>query len=175
MALLRRLGQEHDAVATVKDGKLIFAPIGRGITASGKPLPILTFHRNQGDRHSYEVEKRDEYSGVTAKWHNKKDARRQTVTVGSDDNAKSLKRVYPSEEEARRAAHAEWGRIQRAAAKCSISLAYGRADLYPECRAKLTGFKAAIDATDWLISEVTHELNRRGYITQIQLETAVNE
>lgn len=52
--------------------------------------------------------------------------------------------------------------------------ATGRADLYPACTPKRAGYKAEIDATDWLISEVTHELNRRGYITQIQLETATS-
>ncbi len=36
MAFLRRLGREHDAVATIKQGSLIFLPVGAGETPSGK-------------------------------------------------------------------------------------------------------------------------------------------
>ncbi|RJF92998.1 contractile injection system protein, VgrG/Pvc8 family [Sphingomonas cavernae] len=172
IALLKRLGKEHDAVATVKDGKLIFAQIGKGTTASGASIPRLTIRRRDGDKHSYDIEKRDEYTGVTAKWRDAKGAKRNKVTVGGDDNAKALKRVYPSEAEARRAAQAERGRIQRATAKMTLTLAYGRADLYPERKAKVQGFKADIDGTDWLITEVTHEMSKRGLTSQLQLETA---
>lgn len=41
MNLLTRLGQRFDAVATVKGGALVFAPIGAGTTATGKPLPTV--------------------------------------------------------------------------------------------------------------------------------------
>lgn len=172
IAFLKRLGREHDAVATIKDKTLIFAPIGKGVTASGKAIPAATIRRREGDRHSYTIEKRDDYSGVTASWHDTRGATRRKVTVGTDDNAKSLRRVYPSEAEARRAAKAEQGRIQRAPAKFTCGLALGQPDLYPERKVKAEGFKAEIDATAWLIVEVTHELGERGLTTALQLETA---
>jgi hypothetical protein len=59
IALLRRLGREHDAVPTIKAGRLIFAPIGAGITAMGKALPGVTVRRRDGDRRSYRVAKRE--------------------------------------------------------------------------------------------------------------------
>jgi hypothetical protein len=40
-AFLRRLGRENDAVATIKTGTLIFARKGAGTTSTGQPLPTL--------------------------------------------------------------------------------------------------------------------------------------
>jgi len=50
--LLTRLGRRFDAVATVKAGALIFAPIGAGTTASGQPLPGVQITRASGDQHA---------------------------------------------------------------------------------------------------------------------------
>ncbi|OLI42766.1 phage late control protein, partial [Xanthomonas oryzae pv. oryzae] len=55
MNLLTNLGQRFDAVATVKAGALVFAPIGAGTTATGKPLPTVTLTRRDGDQHRYSV------------------------------------------------------------------------------------------------------------------------
>ena len=170
MALLRRLGRQHDAVATVKRGTLIFADIGAGTTASGAALPAVTIRRSQGDRHSYRVEKRDEGAGVSASWHDRKAAKKKTVTVGGTDKPKALAKVHGSEAAAKKAAAAEYGRTQRAARKLSFDLALGRPDIYPEQRLKAVGFKSAIDAIPWLIAEVTHSLNERGFVTSLQME-----
>ncbi|GAA0741458.1 MULTISPECIES: contractile injection system protein, VgrG/Pvc8 family [Sphingomonas] len=153
IALLRRLGREHDAVATIKAGCLIFAPIGAGITATGKPLPGVTIRRRDGDRHSYRVEKREAAGKVVAEWHDRKGAKKQQVTAGSSDGAeRKLSRVYASEAEAKRAAAAEARRAGRAPRSLDLTLAFGRADLAPEQPATAQGFKADIDAQRWLIS-----------------------
>ncbi len=68
MNLLTSLGQRFDAVATVKGGALVFAPIGAGTTATGKPLPAVTLTRRDGDQHRYSVADRDAYTGVRAYW-----------------------------------------------------------------------------------------------------------
>jgi len=51
-ALLRALGRRYDAAATVKGGKLIFAPIGTGATASGLAIPAIAITRASGDRYT---------------------------------------------------------------------------------------------------------------------------
>ena len=54
-----------------------------------------------------------------------------------------------------------------------MKLALGRADAIPEARATVSGFKDEIDATKWLISEVTHQLDKSGgFTTEIRMETA---
>lgn len=56
-----------------------------------------------------------------------------------------------------------------------ITLARGRADLFPEVPATVTGWKPSIDNTDWLIVRVTHNLNDSGYTTTLELEIRATE
>ncbi|HEY0624658.1 contractile injection system protein, VgrG/Pvc8 family [Sphingomonas sp.] len=172
MALMRRLGREHDAVATIKGGSLILVPIGQGETATGKPLAEVTLRRRDGDRHSYRLAKRDDSTGATASWHDRKAAKKKQVTVGKADGAKKLSRTYASEAQARAAAKAASGRAARQAATFDYSLAFGRADLMPEQKVVVRGFKSEIDAVPWRISEVAHSLSDRGFTTSIKLERA---
>ena len=173
IAFLRRLGREHDAVATIKDRHLIFAPKGAGATSTGKALPALTIRRSDGDGHSWQRQKRDGQEGVSASWHDKAGAKREKVTVGKEDGAKQLRKLYPDEASARRAATAERDRLKRAPATLDLRLALGRPDAIPEARVTVTGYKPEIDGTTWLIAEVTHQLDKGGgFTTGLKLETA---
>jgi hypothetical protein len=172
MALVRRLGREHDAVASVKRTTLVFAPIGGATTAGGKPLPALTIRRRDGDQHSFRIAKREESAGTIASWHDGATGRKKTVTVGKADGAKRLTRTYASEAEARTAATAAQGRAARQPLSLSMTLALGRADLSPECKATVEGYKAEIDKVKWIVAEVTHTLGDRGFTTAVKLETA---
>lgn len=172
LALLRRLGREHDAVATVKHGALLFAPIGAGTTATGAAIPGVIIARRDGDQHDYTVEAREEADGVAAAYHDRKTAKTKIVHAGAKAKAKRLARTFATEEAAKRAAKSEHGRQKREPAKLSFSMALGRADLYPERKAQAQGFKPEIDATPWLIVEVTHSLSQQGFTTQLQLERA---
>jgi phage protein D len=173
IAFIRRLGREHDAVATIKDKHLVFAPKGASRTSTGQPLPTLEIHRRDGDGHRWERQKRDGQEGVTVTWHDKKAAKRKTVTVGKTDGAKKLRKVHPDEASAKRAAAAERERLKRAPATFDMKLALGRADLIPEARAKVIGFKDVIDGTTWLVSEVSHRLDKGvGFTTDLKMETA---
>jgi uncharacterized protein len=200
-ALIKRLGQEHDAVATVKQGNLVFVPMAGGKSASGEALPTVTIKQSEGDGHSYRIEAREDYTGVVAKWHDKKAASEKLVKVekrkrangavpkvspakttasanqstsGSRDNPKVLKKVFPTEAEARRAAEAEWQRIQRAPRKLSVTLALGRPEISVEQPALAKGFHPEIDAQDWIVSEATHTLDRKGLTTALSFELPDN-
>lgn len=173
IAMLRRLGREHDAVATIKDKHLIFSPKGAGATTGGQALPALTIRRRDGDRHSWQRQKRDGQAGVGASWHDRAAAKRKTVTVGEAKGAKRLRKIYPDEASARRAATAERDRLKRAPATLDLKLSLGRADAGPETRVTVRGYKDEIDATTWLIAEATHRLDKAGgFVTDLRMETA---
>jgi hypothetical protein len=172
MALMRRLGREHDAVATVKRGALIFSPVGAGQTTTGKAIPSLTLRRRDGDQHSYRIAKREESEGVTASYHDRRQARRHDVTVGKAGGARRLSRTYASEGHARTAAKSAHRRATRQPVTFDYNLALGQQGIAPERKVKLVGFKAEIDAVSWLVSEVTHTLSDRGYTQQVKLERA---
>ncbi|MEC3886391.1 MULTISPECIES: phage late control D family protein [Xanthomonas] len=174
MNLLTRLGQRFDAVATVKAGALLFAPIGAATTSTGKPLPTVTLTRRDGDRHRYSVADRDAYTGVRAYWVDKGKARRQSVLVGTDDNAKRLRESYADEATARQHAHAELERAKRGMGRLDFNLALGRAELFPEQIIGVQGFKPEIDAQRWLIAKVMHKVDSTGGLTTaIELESAL--
>lgn len=67
--LLTRLAIQFDAIATVKDGRLIFMPAGGGITASGKAIPGVVIKRGSGDRHQFTIADRATYTAVRALYH----------------------------------------------------------------------------------------------------------
>lgn len=170
--MLTRVGKRFDAVATIKAGCLLFAPVGSGKTATGATLPGITLVRSDGDQHRYHAADREAYTGVRAYWQDVKGAKKQAVIAGAETTLKTLRTVYATQHDAMHAAKSEWQRVQRGRATFELSLARGRADVYPEMSATVVGFKDAIDATAWLIKRVEHQLGDSGYTTRIECETA---
>lgn len=169
--LLTRLGKQHDALAAVKAGNLLFMPVGGSITASGLPLPHVLLTRADGDQHSYQVADRDSYSGVIAQYHDLDKASTEKAIVGSEENAKTLRHTYASQENALRAARAEWKRLQRGSATLTYTLAIGRPDLLPEQTFTVSGIKDEIGAIVWLGSKVTHNLTDSGYTNSLEMQS----
>lgn len=167
---LTRLAERYDAVATIKNGILLFLPAGQGTTAGGLPIPPIQLRRRAGDIHRYTVTDRDAYTGVRAYWNDTAHARRETVIAGSDENAKTLRPTYASEQDALDAATAEWQRIRRGGAEFTLDLAEGMPELYPETPVWLIGWKPQIEATPWLIVEVVHSLTDTAYTSALQME-----
>lgn len=168
---LTRLAERFDAVATVKSGNLIFVPMGQATTASGLEIPPIQLRRQSGDQHRYMLAERDAFTGVTAQWYERDEAERLTVTVGDPENTQQLRHTYASEEEALEAAQAEWQRLQRGTAYFSLTQAVGDPEIFPETPVWVIGWKPQIDATPWIITEVTHSLTESSYTTALQLET----
>ena len=92
------------------------------------------------------------------------------MTVGDEQGARKLSRTYATEADARAAAQAAQKRGKRAPATFDYTLALGRADLAPEQKVVVRGFKSDVDALPWLISEVAHSLGDRGFATSLKLE-----
>ncbi|MDN8542005.1 phage late control D family protein [Erwinia sp. BC051422] len=98
------------------------------------------------------------------------EAKEGDYLAGTEDNVFALTTVYATKAAAMRAAKAKWDKLQRGVAEFSLTLAMGRADLFPETPVKVSGFKAVIDAQPWLISKVTHSLSGSGYTTALEFE-----
>lgn len=174
MALLRRLGKHWDAVATVKNGYLLFAPIGEAKTAGGTALSTLTLQRRSGDRHHFQEIDRSAYTGVRARWYDMNSARGHLALAGKNGHVKILRGDFPIEADAKRAAEAELARVKRGAATFTLDLAIGRPDIFPELLVKLTGWPDAITAYEWIVAKATHKLDGSGgYLTSLELENKV--
>ncbi|PWC23987.1 phage late control D family protein [Brenneria nigrifluens DSM 30175 = ATCC 13028] len=197
MSFLTRMADMLGAIATVKNGCLLFILPGGGVSASGKPLPAAEITRSSGDRHSFRIADRDAYTGVRAYWLDLNFGKKKKVSVkkrttratkkkqeksssregdymeGADGNVYVLRKTYQNETAARRAAAAKWQQLQRGAAQFSITLARGRADLYPEVPVSVSGFKSDIDNQEWIISRIEHVIDGNGFTSQLELEAKI--
>ena len=169
--LLSRLGQEHDAIATVKAGKLLFMPIGNSTSASGLNLPHITLTRRDGDQHRFLQADRDSYTGVRAFYYDVNSAEKKEAISGGGDNIKDLRHSYTDQKTALVAARAEWNKLQRGTATLSYSLARGRPDLTPELTYSLTGIKQEIADIIWLGGNVKHSFTSDSFTTSLELES----
>jgi phage protein D len=196
MSFLTRMAEMLGAIATVKNGSLLFIVPGGGFTSSGKAIPSIAITRSSGDRHRFRVADRDAYTGVRAYWLDLNYGKKKKVSVrrrattkkagksssregdyieGAEGNVFIMRKTFQNEDAARRAAAAKWQQLQRGAAEFSITLARGRAELYPEMHATVTGFKADIDAQDWIISKVQHDVDSNGFTTQLNFEAKISD
>ncbi|NHB91946.1 late control protein D [Photorhabdus cinerea] len=188
-SFLTRLANQEGAIASVKNGKLIFIRRGQNKTASGQVIPALVITRRLGDSHNFTLSDREAYTGVVANWLDTRKPEKKHILavkrgtgssksylIGSKDNVLELSRVYADEASAKRAAKAIWEKIQRGMATFSIQLAQGRADLYPEVPIKVIGFKPEIDETEWTLTKVTHTMNGSsgGFTTALTLELKID-
>lgn len=103
------------------------------------------------------------------------EAREGEYMAGEADNVFALTTIYSTKAQAMRAAKAKWDKLQRGVAEFSISLALGRADLYPETPVAVSGFKRIIDEQAWIITKVTHTLSNNGYTTALELEVKLSD
>ncbi|CNH95831.1 regulator of late gene expression [Yersinia frederiksenii] len=165
-------------------------------SADGR-VPAIT--HASGDKHSFRVADRDAYTGVTAYCLDlnygkpqKTSVRRKRKTAtppkvktpassskegnyleGVEGNVFVMRETFKTERAARRAAAARWSKLQRGAAEFSMTLARGRADLFPELPAVMQGFKPEIDQVDWIITQVTHTIGDNGFTTALNFEVKI--
>ncbi|RXO38701.1 phage late control D family protein [Salmonella enterica] len=197
-SFLMKLARQYGAIASVKDGNLLFIRQGQGRTASGKPLPVITITRKAGDGHRFTLADRGAYTGVIASWLHTREPRKKETTsvkrrrkkattpkepeakqgdylVGTDENVLVLNRTYANRSNAERAAKMQWERLQRGVASFSLQFAEGRADLYTEMLVKVTGFKQPIDDAEWTITTLTHSVSPdNGFTTSMELEVKID-
>ncbi|EOV9576529.1 contractile injection system protein, VgrG/Pvc8 family [Cronobacter sakazakii] len=199
-SFLMKLARQYGAIASVKDGNLLFIRQGQGRTASGKPLPVVTITRKDGDGHRFTLADRGAYTGVIASWLHTREPKKKEVTkvkrrrrkktakpkepeakqgdylVGTDENVLVLNRTYANRANAERAAKMQWERLQREVASFSLQLAEGRADLYTEMPVKVSGFKQPIDDAEWTITTLTHTIGPdNGFVTSLELEVKIDD
>lgn len=113
MHFLSRLARQHDAVAPVKKGQLIFLRTN----ASSQPIASMHITRESGAQRRWHTADRTNYTGARAYWHDGKHARSKGVVAGTTTGSvKTLKDTFASAEAARQVAQSEIQRVDRGAA-----------------------------------------------------------
>ena len=202
-SFLTRMAQDHDAIAAVKNRILLFLPVGAAQTAGGQPLPRVDIRRQSGDSHSFGYSHTEAYSAVRAYYTEPKTGKKaeviinaenvvpvkkqqaakrgktktvkETKTVNADgQKIKTLRHLYATKAAAENGARAAYKKLKRGAAEFKINLAQGRPDIGPESPVTVQGFKAEIDAEQWLIARVVHSMTDGGYTAALELEALMD-
>lgn len=84
-SFMSRLAEQYDAIATVKNGKLLFIPAGESQTASGQPILPTTITRASGDSHNFTYSSSNSYQAVRAYYTDKKTGQKKEVIVNKDN------------------------------------------------------------------------------------------
>ncbi|KPH62318.1 contractile injection system protein, VgrG/Pvc8 family [Novosphingobium sp. ST904] len=172
MLLVKDLGSRYDAVATWKDRKLVFMPVGSATTAGGKTLAAKTLTKRDGWSWRFTRAQRDEYDGAEASWHDQDSGKKKTTSTGGTKR-KRLKRAYASEADAEQAAEAEAAKRKRGAYQFEYELAFADTALQPNQQVTLSGWNTTVDGIKWLLSSVDTSVAGGGGIKQrISLESA---
>ncbi|HBM8823634.1 TPA: phage late control D family protein [Escherichia coli] len=151
-SFLMRLARQYGAIASVKNGNLLFIRQGQG-----KSTTVKRKRR-------------------TKKQKKEPEAKQGDYLVGTDENVLVLNRTYANRGNAERAAKMQWERLQRGVASFSLQLAEGRADLYTEMPVKVSGFKQPIDDAEWTITTLTHTVSPdNGFTTSLELEVRIDD
>ncbi|WP_075630464.1 phage late control D family protein [Glaesserella parasuis] len=93
ISFLTRLAEEHDAIATVKNGRLLFIKSGKSTTASGQKLPEFILTRQDGDSHRFAIAEGDNYKAVKAYWHDTATGKRGEVIIDENTEVKKVNKT----------------------------------------------------------------------------------
>lgn len=172
--LLTRLADEHDAIASIKNGTLLFMPKGAAQTVSGQTLPTFLITRDKGDQHRYSnTDGGEEITAVRAWYYDAGQAKKLEVVYGdaSNQNIKELRHIHQDKQSATLAAKAKLADLKRSAVSFSYSLALGQPELIPEMTFLFDGLKEQIDDIYWLGTRIIHTLDAdNGFTTGLELE-----
>lgn len=174
LSFIQRLAQANGAEMSIKKDTMLIFVAGQGKTASGKTMPTLIISRQTGDQYRYNEEDRNsDYTGVSADYQDKNQAKKETVTAGENSKVKKLKQNFATKEEATQAVQAKMSEKNRKMAKFSISTAFGIPDISTEQAVQLQGFKPQIDNLKWIVAKATHQYSTSGLTTQLELEASI--
>jgi hypothetical protein len=165
---LNRIGKDHDAMATVKGGALLFMARGRGLTVSGLAMLPRPITRASVLSYGAELVNRANWKCVEATWHDLKAGQRKTVKAGSGAPVKRLRHVYPNEDEAKKAAEAALGEATRGTTSLNLTL-IGDPTISAEGRILVTGIRLGVDGL-WSVKSARHAITDSGFTTTIQAE-----
>lgn len=167
--LLSRIGKDHDAIVSIKDGGLLFIGTGEGKSSSGRALPQTWVFKEQlllGSRVS--KNKATTYKSVAATWHNKKTGEKKTVLAGKGSPAFEITHAHTSRDAATKAVKAKLDEQSRLGHSMSLNL-LGTPIYRAEGQLISIGLRIGIP-TLWSIKSVTHRLNSSGYTSHISCE-----
>lgn len=174
--VVERLARRHGALFAVKNGMLIFAAKGQGLSTSGAALtPVVAMRDNivEGSCKTTFAH-RNSFKRVKAHAQNRRTAERDEVEEASDDDGESdytLPEAYADKDEARRAAKSKARGLKSETMRTSVTL-FGDPSIRAGAPLIYSGVRPELDGLRFIVETATHTLSKSGYTTQIEAKLA---
>lgn len=170
--VVERLARRHDALFSIKDGKLIFAKKGTGKAAGGKDLTAViaspfnivegTCRTNFAHRHKFKK--------VKGRVQDRKQAKVVEVEEDSDEEGTAeftMPEPFADEAEAKKAAKAKAKSLKSETIRTTVTL-FGDPTIRAGAPFQYHGVRPEIDDIQFIIESATHRLSKAGYVTEVE-------
>lgn len=170
--VVERLARRHDALFSIKGGKLIFAAKGSGKSASGKELtPVVASPANivEGTCR-INFAHRNKYKKVKGRIQDRKQAKLIEIEVESDDEGTAdytLPEPFADEGEATKAAKAKAKHLKSETIRTTVTL-LGDPSIRAGAPFRYLDVRPGVDEIEFIIETATHRLTKAGYTTDIE-------
>ncbi|GAB4067988.1 late control protein D [Ancylobacter sonchi] len=170
--VVARLAERHDALVSVKAGRLVFAKKGGGTTASGKSMPTITaspYNIVEGScRTTFAL--RERFKSVKARHQDRAKAELVEVEEDSDDEGSAsltLPEPYADEAEAKKAAKSKARDLKSNTIRTSVTL-FGDPTVRAGCPFVYAGVRPELDGLQFIIETATHTISKAGYTVDVE-------
>jgi phage protein D len=170
--VLQRLATRHNALFTVKNGKLLFSARGSGNAASGSFMGSVVVSPPkiiQGTC-TFEANDRTKYKKVVSYYEDKDKAKRIEVEADGDADGDSVYRIaepYADAAEADKAAQSRAKELKRGEGAASVTVV-GDTAIVAGAPLLFEGVRPGLDGVPYIIDTATHSYSKgEGYRTAI--------
>lgn len=175
--VVRRLADRHGALFAIKNGKLIFAEKGKGLTAAGAMVSsiVVTPPMIVEGTCSVKFVERPAHDKVSGSWHDKDKAERTYEDAPGDPEGQAhyaLRHPYNDKSEAKAAAGSKGKDLQRSGDTTSVTIE-GNPAARGGGNMVYAGVHPQADGIPWIIETATHSFSKSGYTTQIEAKSRV--
>lgn len=172
---LERMARKHDALYSEKDGKLIFASRGSGLSVSGAALtPVIITPANLVPNTArVRFSDRSKYKSVKASYTDPKTRKKTDVEEDSAPDGEAVYRIgepFADEDEAKRAAQAKSKELLRATMAFSCTIV-GNPVARAGAPVSFLGCRPGIDGIPFITETAGHRYSKQGYQTTLSGET----
>lgn len=173
MHFLERLARRHNALFSVKNGKLIFAERGSGQKPSGTDMSTVSITPDKilVDSCRIRFKDRSQYKDVVAYFQDNDKAERVEVKVQSDPKGTathSISEPYGSVEEAEKAAGSKAKELTRGVDKASVTVV-GDPSIRAGAPMVFANVRPGVDGIQFIIESAKHTFSKtQGMKTQIE-------
>jgi len=170
--VVERLARRHDALFSVKDGRLVFAKKGSGLSASGRGLtPVVAAPGNivEGSCR-VTFAHRNRFKKVKARIYDRHKAKEVEVEAESDAEGTadySMPEPFADAGEATKAAGAKAKELKAATMRASVTV-FGDPTIRAGAPFSFAGVRPGIDGVAFVIETATHRIAKGGYTTDIE-------